>query len=40
MARRTLMHNYARWHIWLGWLVAVPLLFWTVRASQDGTPGA
>lgn len=30
MARRTLMHNYARWHIWLGWLVAVPLLFWTV----------
>jgi len=29
MARRTPMQNYARWHIWLGWLVAVPLLFWT-----------
>jgi len=30
MARRTLMQNYARWHIWLGWLVAVPLLMWTL----------
>lgn len=30
MASRTLMQNYVRWHIWLGWLVAVPLLFWTV----------
>ncbi|MCE2842943.1 MAG: hypothetical protein LW689_09350, partial [Novosphingobium sp.] len=30
MARLRLMQNYARWHIWLGWLVAVPLLFWTV----------
>ena len=30
MARRTPMQNYARWHIWLGWLVAVPLLLWTV----------
>ena len=30
MARRTLMQNYARWHIWLGWLVAVPLLLWTL----------
>lgn len=30
MASRTLMQNYARWHIWLGWLVAVPLVFWTV----------
>jgi len=19
-----------RWHMWLGWLVAVPMLFWTV----------
>ena len=19
-----------RWHVWLGWLVALPILFWTV----------
>ena len=19
-----------RWHVWLGWVVAVPILFWTV----------
>jgi uncharacterized iron-regulated membrane protein len=24
------MRRLARWHIWLGWLVAVPLLLWTV----------
>ena len=24
------MHRLARWHIWLGWLVAIPLLLWTV----------
>lgn len=30
MARRRLMQNYARWHIWLGWLVGVPLLLWTL----------
>lgn len=29
MARRTLMQKFARWHIWLGWLIGVPLLFWT-----------
>lgn len=23
------MHRLARWHIWLGWLVGVPLLLWT-----------
>lgn len=23
------MARYARWHIWLGWLVGVPLLLWT-----------
>lgn len=23
------MRNLARWHIWLGWLVAIPLLLWT-----------
>jgi len=30
MVRRTLMQKSARWHIWLGWLVAVPLLLWTL----------
>lgn len=24
------MARFARWHIWLGWLVAVPLLLWTL----------
>ena len=24
------MPRFARWHIWLGWLVAVPLLLWIV----------
>ncbi|WP_234026396.1 PepSY domain-containing protein [Qipengyuania thermophila] len=24
------MRRLARWHIWLGWLVAVPLLLWTL----------
>lgn len=24
------MHRLARWHIWLGWLVAIPLLLWTL----------
>ena len=23
-----------RWHMWLGWLVIVPMLFWTVSASS------
>jgi hypothetical protein len=23
-------HNLRRWHIWLGWLVGVPMLFWTL----------
>jgi len=22
--------NLRRWHMWLGWLVAIPMLFWTV----------
>ena len=30
MARHTIMQRFARWHIWLGWLVAVPLLLWTL----------
>ena len=25
-----LMGNFVRWHIWLGWLVGIPLLLWTV----------
>lgn len=25
------MRQLARWHIWLGWLMAVPLLMWTVN---------
>lgn len=25
-----LIRHFARWHIWLGWLVGVPLLFWTL----------
>lgn len=29
MARPRLMQNFARWHIWLGWLVGVPILMWT-----------
>ena len=29
MARGPLMLRLARWHIWLGWLVGVPLLLWT-----------
>jgi hypothetical protein len=23
-------HNLRRWHIWLGWIVAIPFLLWTV----------
>lgn len=30
MASRPLMQRFARWHIWLGWLVGVPILMWTV----------
>ena len=25
-----LMRHVARWHIWLGWIIAIPLLLWTV----------
>lgn len=24
------MNNFAKWHIWLGWAAAVPLLMWTL----------
>ncbi len=30
MTRRTLMQKFARWHIWLGWAAAVPLILWTL----------
>jgi hypothetical protein len=30
MATPRWMARFARWHIWLGWLVAVPLLLWTL----------
>ena len=30
MAARHLMPRLARWHIWLGWLAAIPLVLWTV----------
>ena len=30
MAKGRWMARYARWHIWLGWLVGVPLLLWTL----------
>jgi hypothetical protein len=30
MARQRMMLRFARWHIWLGWLVGFPILMWTV----------
>ncbi len=30
MARQRFMQRFAKWHIWLGWLVGVPILMWTV----------
>jgi len=30
MRRQSTMRRFARWHIWLGWLVGVPFLMWTV----------
>ena len=29
MARRSWMQRLARWHIWLGWIVGLPILMWT-----------
>lgn len=26
----TLRHHLRRWHVWLGWVVALPLLLWTL----------
>jgi hypothetical protein len=30
MARQRTMQRFARWHIWLGWLVGFPMLMWAV----------
>lgn len=30
LPRRTLMQKFARWHIWLGWAAALPLVLWTL----------
>jgi hypothetical protein len=30
MSTTRIMQLFARWHIWLGWLVGVPILGWTV----------
>lgn len=30
MTLQRLMQKFARWHIWLGWAVALPLLMWTI----------
>lgn len=30
MARGQWMRRFAKWHIWLGWLVGVPVLMWTL----------
>lgn len=29
MAQQSFMQRFARWHIWLGWLVGVPIVMWT-----------
>ena len=36
MARQRMMRRFARWHIWLGWLVGFPILMWTVTGLCDG----
>jgi len=30
MAQQKFMRLFAKWHIWLGWLVGIPILMWTV----------
>ena len=30
MAHQRIMQRLAKWHIWLGWLVGVPVVMWTV----------
>lgn len=29
MAGQIMMRQFARWHIWLGWLIGFPILMWT-----------
>lgn len=30
MARQRPMQRFARWHIWLGWIVGLPILMWAI----------
>lgn len=30
MAKQTNMQRFARWHIWLGWVIAIPMLLWMI----------
>jgi hypothetical protein len=30
MGKQRAMQRFARWHIWLGWLIGLPILMWTV----------
>jgi uncharacterized iron-regulated membrane protein len=30
MAQQRMMLRFARWHIWLGWVVGAPILMWTL----------
>jgi uncharacterized iron-regulated membrane protein len=30
MARQRMMQRLARWHIWLGWVIGLPILMWTI----------
>ncbi|MCR2833572.1 PepSY domain-containing protein [Parerythrobacter lacustris] len=30
MAKQSMMQRFAKWHIWLGWLVGAPILMWLV----------
>lgn len=30
MANQKMMMRFARWHIWLGWVIGLPVLMWTV----------
>jgi uncharacterized iron-regulated membrane protein len=30
MAQQRMMLRFARWHIWLGWIVGLPFLMWTL----------
>ena len=28
MVQQSLMRRFAQWHIWLGWLIGVPIVMW------------